>query len=42
MPDDDALSDSDKASGEDAPAPIKRLRAARSDAPILRYPRPAP
>ena len=37
MPDDDALSDADKASGEDAPGPIKKLRAVRKDAPILRY-----
>jgi hypothetical protein len=37
MPDDDRLSDADKASGEDAPAPIKRLLTVRIGAPILRY-----
>lgn len=37
LADRDDLSDTDKAAGVDAPAPIRRLIAARGDAPVFRY-----
>lgn len=37
LPDDDALDDTVKARGEDAPEPLRELLAARPDAPVLRY-----
>jgi hypothetical protein len=37
LPDDDELDDETRATGADAPAPIRRLLAAREGAPVLRY-----
>ena len=37
LPDDDALSDEDRATAADAEEPIRRLRQARGDAPVFRY-----
>jgi hypothetical protein len=37
LPDDEALPPSDKAAGADAPAPIRKLLAARPGAPVLRW-----
>ena len=37
LPDDDTLSAADKANAVDAPEAIRRLVAARNDAPVLRY-----
>lgn len=37
LPDDDPVGAADKAMGEDAPEPLRRLLAARPGSPVLRY-----